>query len=192
MGRPPWLILDPDGVLHYCHDKAALDALAKANEMKNFNLYLQVGYEDESGKVTEGNTNAPEHVKGWTGFIRLRWLMHEPSGHIVYVHGPSTSWRATANASSAEWAKDISFGTDFGKFLKGSYKRGLPYKGWSILKAAPTDAEARLRRVMSERHSPPRPSRRPLPYPRHRQPLLPPPPSPSALTSSLRQAAWPW
>lgn len=52
----------------------------------------------------------------------------------------------------------------------------------SLPRAAPTP----------ERHSPPRPSRRPLPYPRHRQPLLPPLPSPSALTSSLRQAAWPW
>lgn len=155
MGQPPWLVLDPAGLLHFCHDKGALDAIAEANRMKKFNLYLLVGYEDESGKVTQGNTEAPEHVRGWTGLIRLRWLVHHESGRIVYVHGPSKAWREMANASSAEWAKDINnFSKDFGSVLTGKYKGGgAPYKGWSLLEAAPWDAVARLRHVMSGRYA---------------------------------------
>ena len=139
------MVLDPAGLLHFCHDKGALDAIAEANRMKKFNLYLLVGYEDESGKVTQGNTEAPEHVRGWTGLIRLRWLVHHESGRIVYVHGPSKAWREMANASSAEWAKDINnFSKDFGSVLTGKYKGGgAPYKGWSLLEAAPWDAVAR-------------------------------------------------
>ena len=59
MGRPPWLVLSPIGVLYYCHDERALVDLAKEHGMKPFNLKLQVEYEDANGQKTQGNTTCP-------------------------------------------------------------------------------------------------------------------------------------
>ena len=150
MGRPPYLLLDPSGTLHYCKSTDALRGLAKSLNIKLFNLQLQVDFEDENGNKTVGNTKDPEHVKGWTGFGNLKWLKHAPTGRIVFVHGRRGEWVDRANASNGDWAKNITFTkVNFGRFMRDNFNGGKPYLQWELLKVAPIDAEARVPHVMT-------------------------------------------
>ena len=151
MGRAPWLLLCPRGVLHYCQNEQALLDIAKEQGIKPFNLKLQVAYEDENGQKTQGNTAKPVDVKGWTGFNRLEWLRHESTGRVVFVHGKHKAWVERACASSAEWAEDITKfnAQNFSKFLNDNYNGGKPYQVWERLKSPPVDAETRVLRQTS-------------------------------------------
>ena len=121
---PAWRLVAPDGTVHHVRDHDSLKKLVRLATCECrpdqkcsclFNVEHLLG-------IARGNTEKPEHVRGWRNLDRpggVVWIRSLSLGRTVYLHGDSRVW-CEATASTYP---DMQFRwTNFRKLLNGTYR----------------------------------------------------------------------